>query len=248
MATLIPIQVMQRENGGVGILTSGVGLVDGAHHGTLEVRLSGGALELGLQGHPNRLEDLGSRIGGMIRVLNQDIPSVRASLDELAQALVTEINALHQTGTNPAGDTGVDFFDPAGVTASTIGLSAAVAADPGAISAGTGGASGEYRAGANDIALALAGLRDAPNGSLGISFGEHFRRLATDVGFSVRSSLDSVQVHQALSEQAEIRRQSFSGVSTDEELVKLIEFQTAYSAAARVVSVADELLETLVRM
>jgi len=248
MATLIPVQVMERENGGVGILTSGVGLVDGANHGALEVRLSGGTVELGLQGHSSSLTDLGARIGGMIQVLNNDLPAVRASLDELAEALVTEINILHQTGTNPDGDTGVEFFDSTGVTASTIGLSAAVAASASAVSAGTGGAAGEYRAGTNDIALALAGFRDAPNGSLGVSFATHFRKLATDVGFSVRSSLDSVEVHQTLSEQADVRRQSFSGVSTDEELVKLIEFQTAYSAAARVITVADELLDTLLRM
>jgi len=248
MSTLIPIQVTQRENGGVGILTSGVGLVDGAEHGTLEVRLSGGSLELGLEGRASSLPDLGGRIGGMIRVLNEDLPAVRDSLDDLAEALVTEFNALHQTGTAPDGSTGVDFFDPAGVSASSISISAAVEADSNAIAAGTGGASGEYRAGANDIALTLAGLRDAPNATLGASFGEHFRKLVSDVGFSVRSSLDSVEVHKTLSEQADVRRQSFSGVSTDEELVKLIEFQTAYSAAARVVTVADELLDTLVRM
>ncbi len=248
MSTLIPIQVTQRENGGVGILTSGVGLVDGAEHGTLEVRLSGGALELGLEGRASSLPDLGGRIGGMIRVLNEDLPAARDSLDDLAEALVTEFNTLHRTGTAPDGSTGVDFFDPAGVTASSISLSAAVEVDAKAIAAGTGGASGEYRAGANDIALTLAGLRDAPNATLGVSFGEHFRELVSDVGFSVRSSLDSVEVHKTLSEQADVRRQSFSGVSTDEELVKLIEFQTAYSAAARVVTVADELLDTLVRM
>ncbi len=248
MASLIPIQVMQRDNGTVGVMVSGVGLVDGAFHGALEVRVSGGKVDVGLVGRAGNLTDMGSRIGGMIQVLNNDLPAIRDSLDLLAEALVTEINALHQTGTNPGGTTGVDFFDPAGITASTIRLSAEVAASANAVSAGTGGPSGEYRAGANDIALTLAGMRDEASGILGVSFAEHFRGLVTDVGFSVRSSLDSVEVHRTLSEQAEFRRQSFSGVSTDEELVKLIEYQTAYAAAARVISVADEMLETLVRM
>jgi flagellar hook-associated protein 1 FlgK len=69
-----------------------------------------------------------------------------------------------------------------------------------------------------------------------------------DVGFSLRTSLEEVEIHEALSGQAGMRRESLSGVSTDEELVRLIEFQTAFSAAARVVTVADEMLETLVRM
>lgn len=248
LATLIPVQVMERENGGVGVLTSGLSLVDAAHHGVMEVRLNGGVVEIGLEGHPNAFPELGSGIGGMVGLLNGDLPAARASLDELAEALVTDINALHQTGTNPNGDTGIDFFDPAGVLASDISLSADVLADLNAISAGTGGASGEYRAGVNDLALSLASLRDSDGGTLGTSYSEHFRTLATEIGFSVRSSLDGAEVHRTLADQADKRRSSFSGVSTDEELVHLIEFQTAYAAAARVVTVADEMLDALIRM
>ena len=248
LASLIPVQVMERENGSVGVLTSGLSLVDAAHHGTLEVRVSGGTVGVGLEGRPGLLPDMGSGVGGMLSILNTDLPDARASLDALAMALVTDINAIHQTGTSPDGSTGIDFFDPAGTQANTIALSADILADLDTLSAGTGGAGGDYRAGANDIALSLASLRDIDGGTLGTSYAEHFRTLATEVGFSVRSSLDAVEVHGTLSEQADVRRSSFSGVSTDEELVRLIEFQTAYSAAARVVTVANEMLDTLVRM
>ena len=37
-----------------------------------------------------------------------------------------------------------------------------------------------------------------------------------------------------------------SGVSTDEELIKVIEAQHAYQGAARLVSVVDEMMQTLV--
>ena len=248
LATLIPVQVMERENGNVGVLVSGISLVDAAHHGTLEVRVTGGQVRVALEGHSNPLQEGGGRIGGMLTLLNSDLPDARASLDALAEALVTEINALHGTGTGPGGSTGIDFFDPAGTLANNISLSSDILADLGALSAGTGGTSGEYRGGANDVALALASLRDADSAALGTSYAEHFRTLATEIGFSVRSSLDAAEVHKTLSEQADVRRSSFSGVSTDEELVRLIEFQTGYAAAARVVSVADELLDTLMRM
>jgi len=85
-----------------------------------------------------------------------------------------------------------------------IALFAAVPPSPDAIAAGTGEASGSYCAGANDVALTLAGLRDAPNASLGVSVGEHFGTLVSDVGFSARSSLDSVEVHRTLSEHADV--------------------------------------------
>lgn len=248
MATLLPVQVVERENGSVGVLANGLSVVDGASHTPLEIRVSGGGVGVGLVGRPGLVGLEGGAVAGLLRLLNQDLPHLRARLDELAAALVAEVNAVHRTGTTPEGSTGVDFFDPAGVTAASISLSSAVAASPRLVAAGTGGAAGEYRAGVNDVALALAALRDTVSPSLGHTYGEHLRGLATGLGFALRSSLDLVEVHRTLREQAEMRRSSFSGVSTDEELVRLMEFQTAYAAAARVITAAQEMLETLVRL
>jgi flagellar hook-associated protein 1 FlgK len=248
LASLLPVQVLDREDGTIGVVTSGLSIADGNHAATLELRDLGGTYGIGISGRAGLLPDEGGTIGGGLKVVNQDLAGFRSELDLLAEALVTEINALHRTGTNPAGDTDVDFFDPAGVTASSFSLSAQVLADPEAIAAGTPGPGGEYRAGANDVALAMAAMRDQDSGLLGTSYVAHFRELTSDIGFTVRSALDQVEVHQTLAEQAETRRTGYSGVSTDEELMRLIEFQTAYTAAARVITTAGEMLETLVRM
>ncbi|MDH5590328.1 MAG: hypothetical protein OEZ37_09800, partial [Gemmatimonadota bacterium] len=247
-ATLIPIQVHPQDDGSVGVTASGYHIADGVVSVPLEIRTSGGTVGLAIQGRPGMLPDLGGSVGGMLEVLNQDIPAIRATLDELANALVTEVNAIHVTGTNPLGGTGIDFFDPAGLTADTIALSAEVAADADAIAAGTPDGLGGYRAGANDVALSLAALRDVSIGSLGKTLGGHFRGLVSDVGSAVRSSQDAVGVHRALAEQADIRRMSISGVSIDEELVSMIQYQTAYQAAAKVVTAVDEMLQSLINM
>jgi len=68
------------------------------------------------------------------------------------------------------------------------------------------------------------------------------------LGLAVRSSTDSAQVHRTLADQADVRRQSLGSVSVDEELVRLIQYQSAYRAAARVVSAADELLQSLLNI
>ncbi|MEE4383703.1 MAG: flagellar basal body rod C-terminal domain-containing protein, partial [Pseudomonadales bacterium] len=46
-------------------------------------------------------------------------------------------------------------------------------------------------------------------------------------------------------ESARGRREAIAGVNLDEEAADLLRYQQAYAAAARVVSVADELFQTL---
>src|SRR5690606_9183572 len=101
--------------------------------------------------------DVASTIGGLLDVIGTQIPGVQARLDELAGALVAQVNALHSTGYTPAGATGVDFFDPAGTTARTIRVAVATAD---VVSTDAAGETGNNR-----IALALAGLRGKPAGN-----------------------------------------------------------------------------------
>jgi flagellar hook-associated protein 1 FlgK len=55
-------------------------------------------------------------------------------------------------------------------------------------------------------------------------------------------------VAQTLADNAAGRRDALSGVSTDEELVNLIQYQTAYQAAARIITTADEMLQTILNI
>lgn len=248
LAELVPIHVIERDDGSLGVTSSGVTIVDRVYSATLELRQTAGVWTVAKVGTPAVFPDRGGQIGGLLDFVNNDLPTVRQELDDLAEALVTEVNALHVTGTNPTGATGVFLFDPAGITASNIALSADVTASADAIAAGTPDGGGAYRAGANDVALAIAGLRDVDAPSLGMPMTTHYDSLVLDIGSGVRSSADAAQVHRTLADQAEVRRMSLSGVSVDEELVKMIEFQTAYQASARVISAADEMLQSLLAM
>jgi flagellar hook-associated protein 1 FlgK len=48
--------------------------------------------------------------------------------------------------------------------------------------------------------------------------------------------------------QLENYRESISGVSLDEEMVNLIKFQSAYDASAKLISTADELIQTVLNI
>jgi flagellar hook-associated protein 1 FlgK len=245
LAGLVDISVSDRPDGSVGVSLNGYSISDRDDFAQLEVRYTAGVAGIGIQGRTGLVGAVGGRVGGMVTGLNEDLADARSALDDLASALVTELNAVHGTGMSPNGATGIDFFDPAGTTASSIAISADLLADLDNLAAGTPDGLPQYRAGANDVALSIAAMRDDASAALGTSYSDSYRGLVSDVGLALRSSLDAGQVAQTLTDSATQRRESVGGVNTDEELVRLIRFQSAYQAAARVVTVADEMFQSL---
>ena len=55
----------------------------------------------------------------------------------------------------------------------------------------------------------------------------------------------SETTHGVLVQAAGERRESVSGVASDEELIKVVQIQAAYTAASRLISVVDEMYQTL---
>jgi len=68
------------------------------------------------------------------------------------------------------------------------------------------------------------------------------------VGSDISATSSDADAQDALVEDYDSMRTSVSGVDTDEEAMKLIEYQSAYRAAARVVSATDELLRVLTNL
>lgn len=250
LAQLLPVESTPRENGAVGVVVEGVSVVEGTHAQTLDLSFASGAWSLSTEnGTPVAV--VGGSIGGALITVNDDFSAIRAELDTLARGIVERVNAIHVTGTNPLGATGVNFFDDFGdsstVTAQNFALDAAILADPQAVAAGTPDGGGNYQSGANDVALLLAGLRDDDSGSVlaGRSINTAYRDLVADVGLRTAASKHTLDGHAVLRASAGERRESVSGVASDEELVKVVQFQAAYGAAARLVTTVDEMYQTL---
>lgn len=250
LSTFVPVEVNKRDNGVVGVVVNGITVVEGATRRSLSLTSVAGNWTLttstGLT-----VPVVSGRIGGTLETINDDFARFRTELDTLARGIVEQVNGIHVTGTNPLGGTGINFFDDLGdinsVTASTFALNAAVASDPSLVAAGTPDGGGNYQSGANDVALALADLRTTSGGGiLGAStINETYRDLLADVGLSASSARDAAQNHEVLLGAARERRESVSGVATDEELVKVVQIQAAYAAASRIVSVVDEMYQAL---
>jgi flagellar hook-associated protein 1 FlgK len=69
-----------------------------------------------------------------------------------------------------------------------------------------------------------------------------------DVGFDVAAAQTTLGSQESLLAQLQAERESISGVNIDEEMVDLMRFQQSYEAAARFLSVAQEMTDTLINL
>ncbi|MFH1144585.1 MAG: flagellar hook-associated protein FlgK [Candidatus Eisenbacteria bacterium] len=230
----------EREDGSLLVRLDGVTLVDRDEArqlstGTRTLADGGRASAVTLDGAALGIS--GGRLGSLLELREQTVPSLQQSLDLLARDLAAQVNALHR-----AGPSGADFF--AGTSAADVRLSAEVEADLGAINVSTSGLSGE-----NDVALAIAQLQtahviDGATASAGEYWSAFVGRLGTMTQEAGFQQTNATLAGEALS----ARRESIKGVSLDEETANMVQAQQAFLAAARLFEVTADLFDALLEV
>lgn len=186
-----------------------------------------------------------SKAASLAATINDVVPRYRTMLDGVAAQLVTQINTLHNAGYDPTGATGLNFFDPAGVTAQSIALSSDVAGQPNKIAAGAPVLPGPTAPGPLDgeQARSIAALAGSATGP-----GATYRSLVSTLGVEARAAVRRDSIQGTVTAAAEATAAEVGGVSLDEEMANLVAAQRAYEASARVMSTIDELLGTLINL
>jgi flagellar hook-associated protein 1 len=193
-------------------------------------------------------------------------PEMLRELDKLAYSYATQFNAIHKegytlSGTSGASVQGKEFFafDPFITAGNTAGAAKALKLhgdikDLNNIAAST--AEDESGNGLNGLELAnvsstnFSGLDDPNNpgtdypitGTINSFYESLIGKMAVDTQQANRMTANSV----TLAGSVEQRRQSISGVSLDEEMTNMIQFQHAYNASARNITVIDEMLDKII--
>lgn len=110
-------------------------------------------------------------------------------------------------------------------------------------------------AGANSIASKIAALRDTTlawssvvsgGGNLNARFGDYARNVLTGLAQTISTVTTRAEESNVVDTALRVQRDSVSGVSLDEETADLLRFQKAYQANAKVISVIDEMLMSLI--
>lgn len=185
----------------------------------------------------------GGRLQGTIETRDGSLAALRSEVDNLAGQLITGINAAHGTGYNLSGTNGNAFFT--GTDAATINVNSALTANPALVQAGgVAGAVGD-----NQAVLAMAQLADAPQASLGnLTFSQSFARTVSALGQELSTSNAQLSDQEAVEAMLKRQRDSFSGVSIDEEMTELMKFQRAYQASAKFINTIDQMLQTVMSL
>jgi flagellar hook-associated protein 1 FlgK len=132
-------------------------------------------------------------------------------------------------------------------TFSMAGQIAVATTDPRKIAASASDTVAGNTIGDNEVALKLAGLRDASPLMGGTAkFQDYFGEVVTEVATKTQSAATNRTAHESVMRQAIQSRDSVSGVNLDEEAANLQKYQQAYQAAAQVVATTKAVFDSLI--
>jgi len=154
--------------------------------------------------------------------------------------------AVTISGTPAAGDRFT--FSLSENASALIRVDDAVLSDPQKIAAGTtlGGDGENARQLANiQNRLVSNGVSIDPAGSGSFTFDDFYNSIVSQVGVNSKTSRTTMTQQEGVMIQLTTRRESAAGVSIDEEMINLVKFQQAFTAAARLISTVDEMMNVL---
>ncbi len=244
LSGLVDVSVIPTDQGITLATSNGTTLVSGSQSFALSTQLGSDGLDhimAGIQDITGSLK--GGSLAGLVQIRDQEIPSLGSSLDQLAAGLANALNTANQSGYDLNGNAGGNLFvpPPAGGVGAAATLSVSIT-DPALIAASSDGSSGS-----NGNLAVLSAVHDqaVANGQTPLDF---YSNIVFQVGNATSNTSADVDSSNLILQQLQDQRGSISGVSLDEEAANLIKYQTAYQAAARVVSTVNTLLDVAVNL
>lgn len=242
LSSLVNINVTYDSSNSAIISIGGVFVADKGSYVPLKSTVSNGELKI-ISADGNSTPNLsGGQLSALTDLYNKTIPGYQTSLDSYVNNLVTAVNDQHTKGytiSNPS-QTSIKFFD--GYTNGVLSINNDILNDPNKIAISADGTSGN-----GDIALNIANLASKKDAN-GTALMDSYSNLVAKIGNDSKSASDSSQAYQLSLNQLKQQRSSYSGVSVDEEMGNVIRFQRSYDASARLIKIADDMLQTLLNM
>jgi flagellar hook-associated protein 1 FlgK len=244
LSKLTGISITQSSDGETVTTANGSPLVMGSRSFSLQTTTGSDGMQHVLDANGNDITSSiqGGTLGGTIAIRDTVIPGYLSQLNTLASQFASAFNDAQAKGYDANGKKGQDFFSvPSSSGSAAAGLSVAIT-DASKIAYSSDGTSGSN----GNVANLSAALTDAlPSGQ---SPAQTYASLVYHVGSDTsNASTKSTAIGDNLT-QLKDQLNSVSGVSIDEETTNLIRYQTAYEAAARIISTIQALSNVTINM
>jgi len=221
------------------ITIGGVYAVDRYFNAEFKVVENQGNLSIQTVDGTSKLKITKGSLGAIVETANSTIPGYLDFLDSMGNSILENVNSIHESGyTNTEPQlTGIKFFDSYGD--GNLKINSDILNDVNFIATSADGTSGN-----NDIALQIAGLSNSKilNGQTLVTGYSNF---VSNIGNTIGTCKLNNESNSLVLQQLEQQKATYSGVSLDEEMTNILQFQKSYEAAAKLIKVADELFETL---
>ena len=175
------------------------------------------------------------QLGGLIQARDVQVAGVLSSLNTLASSFASAINTVNENGYDLTGTQGTAMFSvtPGNGAAASMSVAMTSASQIAASSSAT--ASGDN---SNLLAMINVGSQPLVNSQTPTQL---LSGIVYQVGNDVSQAQSDSDAGSLMLTQLQDEQGSVEGVSTDEEASNLLTYQQAYQAAARVVTVVDDL-------
>lgn len=237
LSQLTGISVTQSSDGEVITTGNGTPLVMGGQSFNLQTTTGTDGFQQVLDSNGNNITATvqGGQLGGAIQVRDVTIPAYFKSLNTIAAQFASAMNSAQAKGFDSSGNPGQALFTvPSDPNAAAAGITVAITSGSQIASSSDGSAGSN----GNVANLSAVFTNNLPSGQTPASA---YSSLVFQVGNDTSNAeAQSSALSQSLL-QLQNQQSSESGVSIDEESTNLIRYQTAYEAAARIVSTIQAL-------
>ena len=193
----------------------------------------------------------------VVTAINNSFPTqLTASVQDgrLVMASAGGSNLQFALGTDSTGmmaALGINTFFT-GKDASTIAVNSQLHSNVNYIAAGQVNGQQQINTGDNSNATAIGKLADTNvtistvwKTTTNQTMSQYYASLVTTVGADTRLAKTNSEYHKTLTDDLDTQVSAASGVNLDEEMANLIKFQHSYTAAAKLITTADQMLQTL---
>lgn len=261
LSQLIDIDAFETENGNFVVNSSGTTLVNDTFTNKLAAvvdetdSLTGNNItRLYWEGSATEAKPQSGAIRGYLDVrdgdtsIDQGIPYYLSKLNDMASALVESFNTINKAGYTVPYDVNdsvqdVDFFNPDNVTALDISVSANLKESGWNIAMSSIYLEGEMNRGNS---VNGQDFLDAPT-SVG-DLQEYYQNTIAEMATNASYASSRSESQQEVTDFIEMQKLSISEVSLDEEMINMVKYQQSYNASAKLITVIDDMLSTLINM